>query len=248
MAADPTIYEWMGVAKTQTYFAGAIVSAGLLAGAGLLVRSKLRELEAQDEVRLEPKFSFLNAFIEIVDVFKNLARDLMGESGLKFLPIIVSTFLLILLGNVMGMFAGLNSPTADFNNNLAMGLVIFIMYHYFGFKEHGFAYTKQFTGGLPAPGFGVVLTIFMSLIAAFLVFLELISHGLRPITLTLRLWGVINGDHTLVDVVYGILPFPFTLFLPMIVLALGLIVSVVQALVFTLLSTVYFKLAISHDH
>lgn len=248
MASGHTLYESLGVSSDNAYFAGAILSTALLAAAGLYVRSRVNKLEEKGEVVLEGKFSLLNALVEIVDAFKKLSKDLMGEVGVRYLPIIVSTFLLILIGNLTGMIAGLNSPTASLNNNLGMALVVFVLYHFFGLKEHGIAYGKQFTGGLPVPGYGLGLTAFLTLVAGLLVVLELISHVLRPITLSLRLWGVMNGDHTLVDVIYQVLPFPLVLLVPCIALALGLIVSVVQALVFTLLSTVYIKLAISHDH
>lgn len=243
MAAGQNIFEAVGIAKDFHYLGAAALTGGVLLGVGLHVRAKAARAENGD-VLPEPKFSLFNLFVEILLYFRNLLKGMIGHHSDKYLPIIVTTFVLIFFSNFSGLLPGLLSATADFNNNLAMGLFMFAIYHYYGLKEHGLHYFKQFTGGLPVPGYGIGMTLFMAGIAGLLIVIELVGHLVRPFSLTLRLWGVVNGDHALEGVVSGLIP----LFVPMLAMGLGLIVCVVQALVFTLLSSVYIQLAVSHDH
>lgn len=146
--------------------------------------------------------------------------------------------------NLMGLIPGFLPPSDNINTNLAMGLTVFVFYHYLGIREHGTHYVGQFTGGLPPKGFGTLITAFLALIGCVLFVIESIGHIIRPVSLSLRLWGNINGDHTLVGVFNGITP----ILVPVIFMVLGLFVCCVQAFVFSLLSTVYIKMAVSHDH
>jgi F-type H+-transporting ATPase subunit a len=73
--------------------------------------------------------------------------------------------------------------------------------------------------------------------------IELISHIARPVSLAMRLMGNIVGDHTLVLVFFGIAPF----LLPLPFMVMGVLVCVVQAVVFSLLATVYIGQAVAHE-
>lgn len=240
MAKGASIFETVGVASEFKHFSGAVFSGILLILVGLLVRRKLKTGELLPEAR----FSLTNAAIEVVAVFRNFLHGMIGHGSDKFVPIIVITFLLILINNLSGLIPGLVSPSENFNNNLGMAAVIFIAYQYFGFREHGFSYLKQFTGGLPVPGYGGFMTGILAVIALLLVVIELVGHSVRPLSLSLRLYGTISGDHKLFMIVSDLT----YLIVPVLVMMLGLLVSVVQAFVFSLLSTVYIKLAVSHDH
>ena len=74
--------------------------------------------------------------------------------------------------------------------------------------------------------------------------IELISHLVRPMSLGLRLFGNMTGDHKVLSIFLDLTPY----FVPMIFYGLGLFVCFVQAFVFTLLSMVYISLATAHDH
>ena len=81
-------------------------------------------------------------------------------------------------------------------------------------------------------------------LAPLMVVLEVISHIARPISLTIRLLGNIFADHKVI----AIFTFLFPLFIPIPFLFLGILVSLIQAFVFTLLAVIYFGMALSSEH
>jgi F-type H+-transporting ATPase subunit a len=109
--------------------------------------------------------------------------------------------------------------------------VVFVTYNYAGIKEHGTHYIKQFLGPV------VFLMPLMFLI-------ETVAHLARPVSLSLRLLGNIFGDHLVLSVFTGLT----YVILPSFLLFFGLLVASIQSFVFTLLSSIYISLAISHDH
>ncbi len=139
--------------------------------------------------------------------------------------------LFILCMNLLGLVPGFNPPTDQFNVTITFGVIIFVMTHYLGFKVHGSHYIKQFMGPyLPL---------------AWLMFpIELISHCVRPLSLAIRLFGNMTGDHKVVLVFTSIFAFG----LPIPFMGLGVLVSVLQAFVFVLLSAIYFEGAMGEAH
>ncbi len=243
MAAGHSLFEALGVAKEFKYFGAAAMAGGILTGIGLYVRAKANTL-AEGDALPEAKFNVFNILVEVLQYFRKLLRQMIGEHSEQYLWLLATTFVFIFVSNFMGMFPGLLSPTSDFANNLAMAIIMVGAYHLFGFREHGVGYIKHFFAGMPLRGNGALIfgiTLFM---APMLFVLEIFSHSLRLGTLPLRLWGVVNGDHTFEHVLSSLFPIG----LPIAAMTLGLVVCVVQALVFTLLSTVYIQMAVSHDH
>ena len=151
---------------------------------------------------------------------------------------------------LMGLVPGFSPPTNNFNVTLGLGLTSFVAYNYFGFREHGSAYIKQFIGpmtSLPSTGRWIMGILFAPILVVSILFffaLESISHLVRPVSLGLRLFGNMFGDHLVVEIftelTYVVIPVLFYL--------LGALVSVIQAFVFTLLSVIYVAMAISHEH
>jgi F-type H+-transporting ATPase subunit a len=107
---------------------------------------------------------------------------------------------------------------------------VFVLSHIFGVREHGLKYFKHFLGPI-----WWLIPLMLPI--------ELISHIARPVSLSMRLMGNIVGDHKLVGVFFGILPFV----LPVPFMVMGVLVSVVQAVVFSLLTTVYISQAVAHE-
>ncbi|MBY0386387.1 F0F1 ATP synthase subunit A, partial [bacterium] len=126
---------------------------------------------------------------------------------------------------------GMTPATDNLNTSFAMGMFSFIYYNYIGLKYEGLNYIKHF--------FGPVWWL-----AWLILPIELISHAFRPLTLGLRLAGNITADHTVVGVFHQLFPIG----LPVPFYAMGLIVSLIQAFVFALLTLVYVMLAKAHDH
>lgn len=242
MSAGHSIFESLGIAAEHSHVASAVTVLGALSLMGIGVRARLSKPEVG--VLPDKGFSLLNVSTSLVQAFKNLLDNMIGHGAEKYVPIVGTTFLFILVSNLAGMFPMFPPPTQNLNTNLAMGLIVFVLYQFLGFKEHGIGYLKQFTGGLPPKGYGVIMTLVLSGIACLMFVIELIGHMIRPVSLSLRLWGNINGDHTLVGVFLGLIP----LFVPILAMVLGVFVCVIQSLVFSLLSAVYIKLAVSHDH
>lgn len=242
MAAGVNLFEVVGVPHTHLPIAGGLLTAGVLTGLGLYVRTKLRRID--DHLLPEPRANILNMAVGLFAALRNMAHSIIGHGSDKFLPIIATIFLFILFSNLSGIVPGVTPATESLLTGLAVAAVVFVTYQYFGIREHGFGYLKHFTGGLPPKGFGVVMTIVLSAIACLLFVIEIVGHVFRPISLSFRLWGNINADHTLVGVFHGLIP----LIIPIVFLAFGVFVSFIQAFVFSVLATVYYKLSVSHDH
>lgn len=175
--------------------------------------------------------SFFSLIEALLDFLVSMSKDYGGKYYRSIAPLIAGIFLFILVTNLSGLFPGLPPATQDLSSNLAMAFVSFFVYNALGFKELGYSYLRQFMGPLAA-------------IAPLFFLIELVSHAVRPLSLTVRLTANIFGDHLLLGTFESLVP----LFLPAVFLFMGLIVSVVQSYVFTLLTGIYISLAISHDH
>jgi F-type H+-transporting ATPase subunit a len=184
------------------------------------------------ELAVPPTGFGIRNLLELVTEFVlGLIENIAGEKGRKFVPIIGTTFLFILISNLMGLVPGLAPATDNVNTNAACAIVVFFSTYYFGVKEHGLAYFKKFAGPV-------------WWLAVLFIPIEIISHMIRPVSLTLRLYGNIYGDHQVLSIFSNLIP----ILVPIPFLALGALVSIIQALVFALLSIVYIGEAISHDH
>jgi F-type H+-transporting ATPase subunit a len=189
---------------------------------------------AKDGDNLMPsgKFSLRHLIEAGLDVVYGLAKDNCGPKYRNFLPLLAALFFFILFCNMSGLIPGLPPPTENMSHNLAMGIVVFLVYNYAGIKEHGgLGYLKTFMGPLLA-------------IAPLFFCIEMVSHAARPASLALRLAGNIFGDHMLLGVMTGMT----VLVAPSFLMFFGLLVAVIQSFVFTLLTAIYVSMAISHDH
>lgn len=154
-----------------------------------------------------------------------------GLGARPVFPLLGTYALLILVMNLLGLVPGFNPPTDQFNLTIMLGVVIFIVTHYLGVKVHGGSYIKQFTGPL-------------WWLAPLMLPIELISHCVRPLSLAIRLFGNMTGDHKVVFVFSSIFPF----LLPVPFMGLGILISVLQAFVFVMLSAIYFESAMGEAH
>jgi F-type H+-transporting ATPase subunit a len=178
-----------------------------------------------------PKFGLRNLFEMLSDTIFNLMSSVMGEKNARrYLPIIGTLFLFILFSNFLALIPGFLPPTDTLKTNLGLSVMVFLLTHYFGVREHGVKYFKHFLGPwLP--------------LAPLMLPIELISHIARPVSLAMRLLGNIAADHAVVLAFFAIIPF----LVPVPFLVMGVFVSVVQAVVFSLLTTVYISTAIAHE-
>ena len=142
----------------------------------------------------------------------------------------------ILLCNFMGLIPGFTAATANVNTNAAMAVPVFLATHYYGIRIHGIKYVNHFLGPVRSIA-ALPLMILMFIV-------EFIGHIARPLTLTVRLFGNMTAKHILLLVLAVLAPWV----IPTAILALGVLVSVVQALVFALLSTLYLAGAVEEAH
>ncbi len=130
-------------------------------------------------------------FLEVViEQFTQLIDDVIGHEGRRYLPLIATLGLFILVGNLMGLVPGLSGPTTNLNTTAACAIVAFFAYHYIGIRKQGaVTYLKHFMGPVPA-------------LAPLMVPIEIISHLARPLSLTLRLFGNMTGGHILLAIIF----------------------------------------------
>lgn len=172
-----------------------------------------------------------NVMEAVVGGLYSLLNDTMGHQGRKFFPLIATLGIFILTSNLIGIIPGFESPTANINTTACMALVVFFSTHVVGVMTHGFKYFKQFMGPV------WWLTPLMMPI-------EIISHFSRPLSLTVRLFGNIMGE----DIVLGVVLLLVPLLVPLPVFALMIFTSVIQTLVFMLLSMMYISGALEEGH
>lgn len=210
-----------------------IFSAGLvvlfLIVAALMVHRKLKRVE--ERLVPAPKTTLVNLFETAVENILGLMEGILGHDAPKYLPLIGTLFIYIFLCNVLALIPGFVPPTDNINTNLACSLTVFVYYHIMGIKAHGLkGYLKHFMG----PILWLAPLIFV---------IELIGHCVRPVSLSLRLFGNITGDHLVLGIFSDLTP----ILVPVVFLALGLFVSFIQAFVFSLLSMIYINLATAHE-
>ena len=150
---------------------------------------------ASRRVQLVPTGS--QNFMEIVlEQFVKELDETIGHGGRRYLPLIATLGLFILVSNLMGLVPGLVAPTANLNTTAACALIVFVTYHVIGVRKQGFiAYLKHFAGPVPA-----VLKPLMFVI-------EIISHCARPLSLSLRLFGNMMAGHILLAIFFFMMGF-----------------------------------------
>ena len=167
-----------------------------------------------------------------------------GKYISQFFPIIASLFLYILLANWIGLLPGVGTigfyreefvplfrgATSDLNTTIALAIVSVVAMQYFGFKNLGHHYSKRFIN------FGNPIMFSVGI-------LEIISDISKIISFAFRLFGNIFAGEVLLAVMAFLMPF----IVPLPFLFMELFVGLVQALVFSMLSTAFFTVAVSHE-
>ncbi len=184
-------------------------------------------------------------FLEfVIELFYDLLDNMVGPKGRRYLPLIGTAGLFILISNLLGLIPGFKSPTSNLNTTVALALTVFFSYHYFGIKEQGLIpYFRHFFGPLAQLPRGLLFT--MGPILALIFFIvESISHAARPVSLSIRLFGNIFGEDTVLLILFFLAP----LIVPLPMMFLAIFTSVVQAFIFIMLSMVYIAGAVEIAH
>lgn len=177
------------------------------------------------------KMNLRNFFEYTAESVYGMVEGAMGEKNApKFFPLIGALWCFILFSNLFALIPGFSPPTDNIKTNIGIALFVFLLTHYYGLREHGLAYLKHFLGpSLP--------------LAPLMLPIELISHIARPMSLTMRLMGNMMADHKVVMSFFALVP----ILVPLPFLLLGLLVCLIQALVFCTLTMVYIGMAIEHE-
>lgn len=174
----------------------------------------------------------LQNFMEvIIGGIENMVVETMGEHGRPFFPLIATLAIFILVSNLIGLVPGFFPPTANINTTAACAVVVFVVTHIVGVKEHGVKYIKHFLGPI-------------LWLAPMMFFIEVIGHISRVISLTLRLFGNMNGHELVLMIFFGLAPF----LVPLPMMMMGVLVSFIQAFVFMLLAMIYIQGSLEHAH
>jgi len=176
--------------------------------------------------------SYLQQILEItVEYLERLIDDYIGEEGRRYLPLVGTFGFFILVASIIGYVPGFSSATANYNTTLALALISFFAYNYAGLKKHGFFRYIRSIGGQPL---WLLPLRFPT---------EILSHLARILSLSVRLFGNIYGDHIVYLVFFSFLP----LVLPIPFMGLSFFVAIIQAYVFVVLSIIYLAGALSPE-
>jgi len=224
----------------------------LIAGVLLIlfaVKARGALAKASDPVVPAAELGSRNIAELIVQLIVSQSDAIIGKAGRKYVPFYGTFFFFILLSNLMGLLPGFAPPTGNLNTTIGLALVSFIGYNVIGVREQGVAYFKHFVGPMTSlPGSSIISKLaFLPVLLLSVVFffiLEVFSHGFRPVSLSLRLFGNMMGDHEVIGAFISLTK----LVVPVLFYVMGTLVCLIQAFVFTLLSMIYVALAVSHGH
>jgi F-type H+-transporting ATPase subunit a len=229
-----------GVDFSFTNSSGFMAAAAIAAGAFLFFGSANRALVP---TRLQSMAEMSYEFVA------NMLRDSAGSHGMKFFPFVFSLFMFVLFGNLLGLFPYFFTITAQIIITAALSLLVIGTVIVYGFMKHGLRFLNLFVpSGVP----GVLLPL--------VVLIEVVSFLSRPVSLSVRLFANMLAGHITLKVFAGfvtslaafgaigiagaVLPLAMTVALT----ALELLVAVLQAYVFAVLTCMYLNDALHPGH
>ena len=212
-----------------------IVMIIVLAGAILMARPR-RLIPGRGQNLFEWFYEFLGDF----------GLSLSGPTGKPYIPLFLAFFLLILFDNWVGLIPPvgrideLRAPSSDVNITIGLALVAFIVFEAEGFRKLGFrGYAGKFF-----PFYEFKHGIGAGIIAMFVGLVELMLEFVKPVTLSMRLFGNIYGG----EVALGVMTALTIAFIPVGLYALELMLNAIQALIFSVLTLMFIVLAIESHH
>ena len=192
----------------------------------------------------------MQAFSEMLYNFvANMIRDNTGPEGRRYFPLIFTIFMVVLMGNVLGLIPYSFTYTSHIVVTMTLALIIFFAVTIFGFINHGTHFLSLFAPpGIPAPLLILIVPI------------EILSFMIRPLTLAFRLFANMVAGHLMLKVfagfstmmvtagIGGIIAGLLPTFFNVAMYALELLVALLQAYVFAILSSIYLKDTLDLHH
>jgi F-type H+-transporting ATPase subunit a len=214
--------------ETVHHLFAAILVVLILAVMSFIAKKNLKDIEKA--VIPSKKISLLNLFEVLTQVIMSLMKDIIGKDYRRYVPMIGTLALFILTSNLLGLIPGFVPPTDNLNTTIACGLVVFAYFNLHGLRVHGIGHILHLANPLGA-WWGWFLSPLLFPV-------ELIGLCVRPLSLGIRLAGNMIGDHKVLLAFAGLMP----LLLPLPFYLLGLLVCIIQTVVFCLLTCVYISL------
>jgi F-type H+-transporting ATPase subunit a len=168
----------------------------------------------------------------VVEFVRNVADEIIGHGSSRYIPLLGTLGLFILISNVLGLIPTLETPTGAIQVTLGCAVSAFLYYNYQGVHHHGvLGYLKTFWGPIWWVGF--------------LLFpVEIVSNVFRLLSLSVRLYANMFVGKLLEQVFGALIP----IVIPATMMGLHLFVSFIQAYIFLLLPAVYISLATADEH
>lgn len=184
---------------------------------------------------------FQNFLELIVETFRSLTISILGPDGEKYLPFLGTLFIYVLCMNLLGLIPLMASPTTNLNITVALAICVFVLVQYLNVKNMGWKGFLYHLAGSPTNSIGWAIAPLMFPI-------EVLTQISRPVTLALRLFGNILGEKILIAF-FAMVGITLLYFLPIQTpfMFLGVLTSIMQAMVFTLLTAIYILLSIPHS-
>lgn len=159
------------------------------------------------------------------------SEDVIGHGGGRFINYLFTLALFILLGNLIGLIPGFESPTGSIAVTVGLALTAFVYYNAHGRRHHGtFGYAKTFLGPVPALGF------LMGPI-------EIISHLARILSLSVRLFANMYAGELITSIFIALVPLAGVVFM-----GLHVFVALLQTYIFVVLTMIYLGGAVADEH
>lgn len=234
-AIMPSIYGLFGATWHEPGPGELIIPAHVVWAIALFIICVLLALLLRGKLSVDRPSKGQQLLEVAVETVRDLLDQVIGPYGRRYVPVIGSFALFILVANLMAQIPGLGAPTENINVTGALGITSFLYYIGSGFRQQGFKYLKHFTGGLSGA---------MLFAMGWLIFIvEILSNSVRPVTLSLRLFVNMYADeqigHSFLTLVAPLVPI-FTI-------VLGVFVAFVQTFIFIMLSMVYLSETVPHD-
>ena len=209
--------------------AASLFVVALVLGIALMTRAKL--LNADEAVIPDDRLT-LRTFVEaFLGFFYDLAKSAMdADRAKRYFPLIGTAATFVFFANVLALLPGMPVATSNLNITLGCGIVVFLWFNAYGLLTNGWGYVAHLAG----PKWWLTPLVFP---------IEVISLCVRPITLGVRLMINMAVDHLILGLFMSLV----AVLVPIPLMLLGILVVVVQTMVFTLLTCVYIGLATEHE-
>ena len=174
---------------------------------------------------------FQQALELVVGGLKGLLHEIIGHHGDRYLYIVGAFAVFIFISNIFGLFFFLQPPTGNQNTTFALAICSFLYFNVEGIRRQGLGHYLMHFGG---PVWWLFPIMFI---------IEMIGNFARILSLGMRLFGNIMGEHTATGIFMGMLPFV----VPWPMMGLGIFGAFLQTFVFVMLTMVYIGGAIGAE-